>query len=112
MPAAVTEFLGSTRYRTKYDLTNAAQARIVVNVLTAGSANAQICAQYSVDGNTWSYLDDGTSPCAAINATGVRTAAFVNLAAAAKADVYLRVIGKSGNGWTSPAFGQVALQLK
>jgi hypothetical protein len=112
MPAALTELLGSTRYRTKYDLSNATQARIVVNVLTAGAGGAAICAQYSTDQVTWAYLDGGTEPCATINATGVRTSAFVNLAAAAQADVFLRIVGRSGNGALGPVFGQMSLQIK
>jgi len=112
MPVALTELLGSTRYRTKYDLTNATQARIVVNVLTAGAAGAAICAQYSTDQVTWAYVDGGTEPCATINATGVRTSAFVNLAAAAKADVFLRIVGRSGNGALGPVFGQISIQIK
>jgi hypothetical protein len=112
MPAALTELGGSARYRTKYDLSNATKARVVVNVMVAGSANAVICVQYSTDQTTWSYLDNGTEPCAAVNATGVRTSAFVDLATAAKADVFLRIVGRSGNGWTGPQFGQISLQIK
>lgn len=112
MPSALTELGGSTRHRTKYDLSNASTARVVVNVMLAGAANAVICVQYSTDQTTWNYLDNGTEPCAPINSTGVRTSAFVNLAAAAKADVFLRVVGRGGNGWTSPQLGQVSLQIK
>jgi hypothetical protein len=112
MPAALTEFLNSTRYRTRYDLTNATQARIVVMVMTAGAANSIVCPQYSTDQVTWNYLDGGTGPCAVVNATGVRTSAFVNLPAGAKADVFLRIVGKDGNGSADPAFGQISIQVK
>jgi hypothetical protein len=112
MPAALTEFLGQTRYRTKYDLSNATQARMVVNVLTIGAPTAAVCAQYSTDQVTWNYLDGGTEPCATINVLGVRTSSWVNLAAAAKADVFLRLVGRNGNGALSPLFGQIALQIK
>ena len=81
-------------------------------MLTAGSANALICAQYPTDQVNWFYLDGGTTPCAAINATGVRTSAFVNLVAAAKADVFLRSVGRSGDGSADPAFGQISIQVK
>lgn len=112
MPLVLTEFLNSTRYRTKYDLTNATQVRVVVMVLTAGSANSLVCAQYSTDQTTWNYLDGGTGPCATINATGVRSSAYVNLPAGAKADVFLRIVGKDGNLSADPAFGQISIQLK
>jgi hypothetical protein len=112
MPLLATEFLGSTRYRTKYELASVSQARIVVMVLTAGAAGAQICAQYPVDQLVWVNLDGGTGPWAAINAAGVRTSAFVNLAAGAKSDVFLRIVGKDGNGSADPAFGQISIQVK
>jgi hypothetical protein len=112
MPAALTELLGQMRFRTKYDLTNATQARVAVTVLIAGAATASICAQYSTDQVTWAYLNGGTEPCATINATGVRTSAFVNLAAAAKADVFLRIVGRNGNGALGPSFGQISIQVK
>jgi hypothetical protein len=111
MPNAVTELVGSMRYRTKIDLGNATQARVVAYVVSAGAAAAQLCAQYSTDQVTWVYLDGASGPCASINATGVQVSSFVNLAAAAKADVFLRVVGKSGGG-VSPSFGQIAIQVK
>jgi hypothetical protein len=36
----------------------------------------------------------------------------VNLAAGAKADVFLRVVGQDGNGAASPLFGNIELQTK
>jgi hypothetical protein len=111
-PAATTELVNSMRYRTKFDLTNASQARVVVYVVGAGAATAQLCAQYSTDQVTWSDLDGSGTPCTTINATGVQVSEFVNLAAAARADVFLRIIGKNGNGTKSPSFGQIAIQVK
>jgi hypothetical protein len=111
MPTAVTEFSSSTRHRTKFDLSNSSQARIVVNVQNGGAPTASLCAQYSIDQVTWSYLDGSSGPCVTINLTGVRASAFVALAALAKTDVFLRVVGRNGSG-QSPSFGQISIQVK
>jgi hypothetical protein len=42
----------------------------------------------------------------------VCTSALVNLVAAAKADVFLRIVGRSGDGSADPAFGQISIQVK
>jgi hypothetical protein len=110
-PAAVTELGGSTRHRTHFDLTNVTKARLVVNVMVAGAAAADLCVEYSLDQTTWSALAGGSGVCAAINATGVRISSLPNIAAAAKADVYLRVIGRNGNGTLDPAFGHISLEV-
>jgi hypothetical protein len=110
-PAAVTEFLGATRNRVKIDLTNASTARLVVNVVTAGATGAKLAVQYSTDGSAWNYLDGGTGPSVAVDATGVVASSAVNIVAGAKADVFLRLIGVSGNATADPAFGLIQLQI-
>jgi hypothetical protein len=117
MPAALTEMPSpnspaSTRYRTQYDLTSATQARLVLTVTVAGSASANIRVQYSTNQSTWYYLDGSSGPSVAISSTGVKTSAWVNLTAGAKADVFLRIVGINGNGSASPSFGRIDLQLK
>lgn len=110
-PIALTEFLGVIRHRMKFDLTKFTQARLVVNVATAGSTNAKLRAQYSI-GFGWFYLDGLAGPSVAINATGLFVSSWVNLTSEAKADVDIRIIGINGNGLTSPGFGSIALQFK
>lgn len=111
-PAALTEFLGVTRHRTKVDLTNMTQVRLTVAVMTAGTAASVLRAQYSTDGTNWSYLDGGTGPEIAENPTGLKVSSFVNLTVGAKADVFLRIVGLSGDGVVDPAFGLITLQFK
>ncbi len=111
-PAAVTEIFGATFNRTRFTLTNATQTRLHVNVQAVGAAGAQLCAQYSTDQVAWSYLDGSAGPCTGIATLTVRSSAWMNLAAAAKADVYLRVVGDDGNGSADPAFGNVAIEVK
>jgi len=110
-PAALTELLGLTVHRTKVDLTNAGNVRIVVDVLAAGVAGAKLRAQYSTDAVTWAYFDGATGPEVAIDATGTFASVTVNLGAGAKADVYVRVVGINGNGAADPAFGLIVLQF-
>lgn len=114
MPAALTEWNTAPQQRTKCDLTNATQARIVVRMgATGGVAGAELRCQYSTDESTWNYLDGATGPSVAINVTNaVAAGAWVALAAGAKADVFLRVIGINGDGVVSPQFGNFSMQVK
>jgi hypothetical protein len=112
MPAAVTELGATTRHRTRFDLTNVTKARLLVNVMVIGTATADLCVEYSLDQATWSALASGAGICTPINATGVRVSGFPNIAAAAKADVYLRVVGRNGNGTLDPAFGSISIEVR
>lgn len=110
-PAALTELPGSNK-RVRVDLTNATEARLSVNVTTAGSANSQLRIQYSTDQATWDYLDGGTGPAVSINSTGLQVSSFVTLESGARADVYLRVVGINGNGTSDPAFSKIQLEAR
>jgi hypothetical protein len=113
-PAAETELFGATRNRTASDLTNASQARLIVNVVTAGKGPpqaAELCAQYSLDEITWSDLG-ANGPCAKIDVAKVSRSGWKDLAAFAKADVYVRVVGKDGDGVVAPAFGNISIEVR
>ena len=113
MPAALTEFGGLDIHRAAADLTGATQARLVVNVSTAGAATpAKLRVEYSTDLAAWVYLDGISGPSADISTTGLKVSAWAALAAAAVADVYLRLVGIDGDGAASPAFGSVMLQVR
>ncbi len=114
MPAALTEFNSNTQGRTKADLTNATQSRLVVHMMsTQGAASAELRAQYSTDASAWNYLDGATGPAVAINSASVTLAsAWVSLVAGAKADVFIRVAGINGDGIISPSFGNISLQVR
>lgn len=93
----------------------ALKARLVVNILAAGVAGAQLRAQYSTDGLTWNYLDGATGPATAIDsvpASGVAASAWVTITAGAIADVFLRVVGINGNAVADPEFGLIQLQVQ
>lgn len=113
MPAALTEFGGANfGCRTLADLTLYTEFRLLAPVATVGSANAQIRAQYSTDGASWSYLDGTTNPVVAINTTGFKITAWQSLTDTARAEVYLRLVGISGNGTADPRFGIITLQFR
>jgi len=112
MPAALTEFREVTVQRTKVDLTNYKSARLIVNVDTAGFAGASLRLQYSLNEADWSYLDGATGPDCDISATGVEESTWVTLEAAAKDDVYLRLVGINGDGIEDPKFGSITAQFK
>lgn len=114
MPAALTEFNANTQGRTKADLTNATQARLLVHMMsTAGASGAELRGQYSTDASAWNYLDGATGPAAAINVASTTVAgAWVNLVAGAKADVFIRVVGINGDGIISPSFGNISIQVR
>lgn len=111
--AALTEFAGATDRRQQVPLANAVDARVVAFVTGAGAAGAELRVQYSTDaGATWAYLDGIDGAKVGIGATGVRIGAWVNLAAAAKADVLVRLVGINGDAAADPAFSVVALQVR
>jgi hypothetical protein len=112
-PSAVTELFGLDYLRTKGDLTNDSQVRLLVNVITAGAgATTELRGQYSTDQSAWNYLDGGTGPGVAINTAGLKVSAWVNLAAGAKSDVFLRLVGINGDAVADPSFGTAELQVK
>lgn len=112
-PAALTEFLGLTDRRNKFDLTNYSQARLIANVEVIGAAGATLRGEFSTtDGGTYAALDNSTGPNVSLATAGTIVSSFVSLTAAAKADVFLRIVGVGGDGATSPQIGLVALQFK
>jgi hypothetical protein len=113
--AGVTEWPNNNRRR-KTVLTNALQARMSVMMgSTAFTAGTVLGVQYSLDGTSgWTYLDGATGPNVAVSAANTCAAgAWVNLAALAKADVYLRLVGQGGTGTIEAAsVGTIELQVR
>jgi hypothetical protein len=113
MPAILTEFLGLTDRRAKYDLTNFTEARIIVNVEVVGAATAVLYPEWSTtDGGTYAALDNVTGPSASLAALGTIVSSWVSLIAGAKADVFLRISGLLGDGATDPQVGNVYVQFR
>lgn len=115
MPTAVTELFGVAAHRKLVDLRRCFEARFVVGVQVAGSTNARLRIQYSIDGGTtWKYLfrtalyAEDTTHEANIAATGMKSDAWRPIAAEALADsVWLRVVGINGDAAADPTFGTI-----
>lgn len=116
-PAADTFLLGSHRHIAKADLTEYRQVRLVVNKqATSANAGATIRAAYRTTFSTTvgDYSAIGTSTVSvAIDTTNtVLASSWIDLAAGAKADVFLALIGAGGDGVIDPTFGSMSLQFR
>lgn len=91
-----------------------AQARLVAYVVVPGPAGAVLRAQYDTQANfaTPAYLDGATGPSVPIDAAGLNVGAWVTLATAAVADVWLRLVGLNGDGAIDVEFGAITLQYR
>lgn len=113
MPAALTELFGQTAGRLKMNLTGYTEARVVVKTATAGATNAALAVQYSTDQTNWNYLDGSTGPSVGIGtANSVQVGAWVSIALAARGDVFLRCVGRDGDGAADPTLGSIFLQVR
>lgn len=117
MPTAATFWMGSHRHVSKVDLTGYAQCRMIINKQgTSGAANSKLILRYRTAFSTTvgDYSDIGTSEVsAAVNTTNTVLATnWIDLAAGAKADVYIAVVGSGGDGAIDPVFGSISAQFK
>jgi len=112
MPNATTELFGDTYSRVKSDLTYATYYRIVVNQTVAGYSTADLNLQYSTDNVTYQAAGTAAGECAVGAGIGVKVGAWATLVAGAQGDVWLRIVGKQGNGAVDPVFRQVRIQFK
>ncbi len=113
MPAAVTEFPGATTARFKVDLSGVEQFRIVVYQQVAGFAGADFNLQYSLNNSTFQAADTGAAGELDVGTgTGVKVGAWASLVDAARQDVWLRLVGKQGDGVVDPQWRQVAVQFR
>jgi len=111
MPSAVTEIFGGDNRRAVADLTNATQARLVVNITVNGSTGSKLYVQYSTNNSTWATFTSTTG--AAIDSGTLNAETFTNIVAGAKiATCYLRVVGSGGNATADPRFGNIYIEVK
>jgi hypothetical protein len=120
MPAALS-FLFSTatvgKEIQKADLTNFTQCRLLVNKQgTSGAAAAKLILRYRTAFNqvVANYSDIGVSEVSvAVNVNNTYLAtAWIDLAAGAKADVFVAVLGSGGDGVLDPAFGAIIAEFR
>ncbi len=113
MPAALTELFGDLGSRVKMDLTYATHYRLVVNQSVAGYSTADLNLQYSTDNVSFSAADAAAAGELAVGTgTGVKVGEWAALDDTAKDDVWLRLVGKEGNGSADPAWTQIKIQFK
>ena len=111
-------FLGAShRFAIKADLTNFTQCRLVVNKQgTAGAAASKIILRYrtAFDATPANWVDIGTSEvnCAINVQNTVIASSWINLAAAAKADVFICPLMSGGDGALDPVVGSISAQFK
>jgi hypothetical protein len=115
MPLAETFLLGSARASRKVDLTGYSQVRIVGFVEAAGVSGAKLYpkyrATYDATVGNWTNLSAGACELILTN-TGVYESAWVDIATAAKADVYLCIAGSGGDGAADPVVGNLTLEFR
>lgn len=115
--AALSFLAGSHRYAGKADLTNFTQCRLIVNKQgTAGAAASKIILRYrtAFDATPANWVDIGTSEVSvAINVQNtVLASAWINIAALAKADVFITPLCSGGDGVLDPVVGNITAQFK
>lgn len=116
MPPTIIDLAWSAYLRKKVDLTHFTQFRIVATQTVAGASTAKLRIQYTTDQvlGTWNNLEDTTTN-ADLDAASVGTAksgAYGTIVSAARADVFIRVAGHSGDGLAAPAWRMIVTQFK
>jgi hypothetical protein len=114
-PAAEQEFQNVNFYRHKADLSQFDSVRVQAGIAVAGAAaGTAVFIEYSLDGTN--FFDLGTSANSPIvtiaNTTGSKIGAWTPIIAQAKTEVWLRVVGVTGNGTADPQFRFINAQFK
>lgn len=111
-------FAIANRSITRADLTNYTQARMIARITTdSNSANSpKIYVEYFTSFSTTQsdYLTLGTSAveCSLFTGATFCTSSWIDLAAGAKADVFLTLLGSGGDGAADPVLGMVSVQFR
>lgn len=117
MPSARAFLFGSSRHVMRYDLGRCREARLMARVMaTPGATGSQLRAMYatafSTDVNDYSDLGE-TPIVVSVDAANVFVvSSWVTIVAAARADVWLAVMGENGNGAADPVLGSVFVQCR
>jgi len=119
MPSALSFFDSSTGFVTQADLTAYNQVRLIVNKqATAGAGSSKIILRYqAISGSPFtasSYSDIGTSEVSvSVNVTNtILVTSWINMAAGAKDDVWLTILGINGDDTISPQFGNIYAEFR
>jgi hypothetical protein len=112
MPNAVTFFDSSAAFIQEIDLSGFYQCRLLVNKLgTSGAAASKLILRYrtAYSQTATAYSDIGTSEVSvATNVTNTYLdSGWITLAAAARANVFVTVLGSGGDAAADPIFGHI-----
>lgn len=115
MPLAATVFGGASfQIKALVDLRGMTQYRILAGMRAAGAAGADLDVEYSTDDATYNDMElSGTGGEVAIGSAAFNVGAWTDMAVAAQAnEIYLRIIGKDGDGVVDPTFDIVIIQFR
>lgn len=121
MPAALTFFLGQSRWFVMADLTNRTQIRLAGGVFnSAGSASAKLRILYRTQAAGYdltisNYSTIGTSEVQMTLGTTVNTvveSGWIDIVAGAKGKVLIALAGIDGDGVADPAFTGIWVEVK
>jgi hypothetical protein len=118
MPATGTLLFGGGHHIVRADLTSYEQVRLLVNKqATAGNAGSKLSLYYKTGSYSTvllNYAIIGTSAVeVAIDTTNdLLNSGWIDLAAGAKADALLAIIGSGGDGAIDPEFGAIHAQFR
>lgn len=114
--AAADAFLGkSNRNIQQADLTPFTQARLTVRPTTAATAGTKLVLKYYTSFSTTvgDYVNVGSSEISVgLDSTSTVTSSWINLAAGAKADVFVSIIQTGGDGATNPVIAFLEAQFR
>lgn len=105
-PAAITEIFGNVHRRQVLNFIFNDAIRLAARVSATGAASAVLIAQYSTDETNWFALTNNLS----LNGVGTRVSTWAAIPAEAKVgDVFVRIVGQSGDAAADPVIGSVVL---
>jgi len=111
--AAADSELPTTQYRLLLDLLGFTQFRATMRVATAGSTNSDLRFQYSLNDSVFTNLDGSAGPELPIATTGSKDTGWVGINSLARVNnVYIRMMGKEGDGVADPVLRQIMLHFK
>jgi hypothetical protein len=112
-PANEREILNVTSYRLKLDLANFTRFRAVLNVQTAGAANADVHFEGGTDGTNFADMGADGGPEIALAPTGAKDTGWVSLRESLRTNsVFVRMREKDGDGAADPIIRQILLMFK
>lgn len=108
VPNAVTEVL---LQRVKMDLAPFTEVSLAASIVTTSASvnSPRVYLQYSLDESTWSTL---TAQTVSLAVFGAKRTAWETIPAAARADVFVRLVSNGGDGVADPVIGSTIANFR